>query len=324
MAVQGSQVVVAAYNETTYNTPPGTPDGRKITFSECSLAASRSTIQSDTISADRSRARPGAGNLDVSGSLKLEAAPESVGFWLKHAINGTPTTVGASAPYTHTFRPGALAPGFIIEKDWSSAIANKIERFTGCRIGDLTIDIPQEGFVTLSASANGADYVIGSSALDATLTDPGHTAWSGSEATIKIDGTASLLVKSGSIKVNNNLATDRYTIGAGGKRYDMPEGFCDASGSLTVIFESFALVEKALARTEATLEFILTHGTGAGTAGNEQLSIKLDHADIALASPPISSPGGVELSLEFTGFRSGSTDKGLVLVLKNAVSAALL
>jgi hypothetical protein len=106
----------------------------------------------------------------------------------------------------------------------------------------------------------------------------------------------------------------------------MPEGFVDVTGEITAIFDvaTHALVDAALARTDTNFEIILTHGTGAGTAGNEQLSLKLDHSLIALSSPSISSPGGLEVTFSLAAFKSGSTDKGLVCVLKNAVPAASL
>ena len=58
-----------------------------------------------------------------------------------------------------------------------------------------------------------------------------------------------------------------------------------------------------------------------GSAGNESLSLKLDHALIDLASPPITSPGGVEVSFTFNSFRSGATDKGLIFLIGAASMA---
>lgn len=325
MPVRGSDAKIGLYNETTYATAPGSPDGRLCYFTEFSLSPSRENVTSNIISADRNRAQPGAGNWDVSGNINIEAAPQSVGFWLKHLL-GTPTTTGASAPYTHTFRPGTLPVGFVAEVDWSSAIASKVHQYLGCRITQAGISVPQSGFVTMSSSVAASKFAVTAAPLDATLTDPGHTGWSAADAVVKIAGTQSCLVKSANINVNNNMQTDRYTLCGGGTRYDMPEGFADVTGDITAIFDTgtHTLIENAVARTDTTLEILLTFGTGAGTAGNEQLSIKLDHAMIALRGVPINSPAGIELTFNFNAFKSGATDKGLIVVLKNAVSAALL
>jgi hypothetical protein len=234
-----------------------------------------------------------------------------------------PVTTGASSPYTHTFRPKSLPVGFIVEEDWSSVITSKVHQFLGCRCTQATINVPQSGFATFGLSVGGSKFVIAATPLDATLTDTGQTGWTAANATVKINGTASCLVKSATISINNNMQTDRYTL-CGGTRYDMPEEFVDVTGEITALFDvaTHALIDAAIARTDTNVEIIFEHGTGAGTAGNEQLSIKLDHALVALNSPPITSPGGMEVTFSLAAFKSGGTDKGLVVVLKNAVAAA--
>ena len=104
MSVLGSAVKVALYDEVTYKSKNSVTNGLLAYFTECSVAAQQNNVQPNTISADRSRAKPGAGNLDVSGNLNVEMAPETIGFYLRHIL-GAPTTTGASAPYTHSFRP---------------------------------------------------------------------------------------------------------------------------------------------------------------------------------------------------------------------------
>lgn len=317
MTVRGSDIVVGLYDEVTYNSTSGIDHGVKAYFTELSVVASRTNIQPNTLTGDRSRAIPGQGNLDVSGNLNVEIAPENVGFLLRHAI-GEPATTG-NGPYTHTFRPGTLPVGMAIEKDWTSVIASKVELFTGCRVGQATIDVPQEGAATMSLSINGADYTVGTAPIDAALDDPGHSGFFASDVTVKVGGNTTTCVRQASISINNNLDTGRYCIGGAGKRKDLPEGFADVTGSITALFEAFTLVDAATARTDTSLEILMTKGTGAGTAGNESLSVKLDHALVELASPAITSPGGVEVTFNFTAYKSGATDKGLVVVLKNAL-----
>lgn len=327
MPVLGSAVKVALYDEVTYKSTTSVTKGMLAYFTECSLAASRNNVQPNTISSDRSRPRPGAGNYDISGNLNVELAPETVGFFLRHVL-GAPTTTGASAPYTHTFRPTALPTGLIVEKDWTDNIASKVEHFLGCRVGQATIDIPQEGAATLSMQLQGAKYAIASAVLDASLADPGHTGWFAPDCTVKVGGSTVTTVKSVQFTVNNNMDGGRYALGSGGERIDLPEGFADVSGSVTAIVSTdlfSGYIDKAVARTDTTLEVILTFGNGlGGSAGNENLSLKLDHAQIELATPPITSPGGMEVTFTFTGYKSGSTDKGLVAVLLSPLADTLI
>ena len=319
MPVLGSAVNVALYDEVTYKSKVGVTAGLLAYYTECSVAASRNSIQPNTISADRSRPKAGPGNIDISGNLNVELAPQTVGRYLRHLL-GDPVRTGASAPYTFTYRPKALPVGMIIEKDWTGAgISGKVEQFLGCRVSQATIDIPQEGAATLSMQVNGANYTIASSPIDASLADPGHTGWFAPDCAVLVGGSAVTNVKSVQFSIANNLDAGRYTLGLGGERLDLPEGFCDVTGQVTALVDSTlfsAYIDNAQARTDTTLEVTLTLGTGTGaTAGNEKLSLKLDHATIALATPPITSPGGTEVTFTFTGFKSGATDKGLVAIL---------
>lgn len=327
MPVLGSAVKVALYDEVTYKSTTSVTKGMLAYYTECSLAASRNNVQPNTISSDRSRPRPGAGNYDISGNLNVELAPETVGFFLRHVL-GAPTTTGASAPYTHTFRPTALPTGLIVEKDWTDNIASKVEHFLGCRVGQATIDIPQEGAATLAMQLQGAKYAIAAAVLDASLADPGHTGWFAPDCTVKVGGSTVTTVKSVQFTVNNNMDGGRYALGSGGERIDLPEGFADVTGSVTAIVSTdlfSGYIDKAVARTDTALEVILTFGNGlGGSAGNENLSIKLDHAQIELATPPITSPGGMEVSFTFTSYKSGSTDKGMVAVLLSPLADTLI
>ena len=328
MSVLGSAVKVALYDEVTYKSKTSVTNGLLAAFTECSVAAQRNNVQPNTISADRSRAMPGAGNVDVSGNLNVEMAPETIGFYLRHIL-GAPTTTGASAPYTHTFRPKALPTGLIVEKDWTGAgIASKVEQFLGCRVNQATIAIPQEGAATLSLQLQGANYTIAASPIDASLGDTGHTGWFAPNAAVLVGGSSVTNVKSVQFTINNNLDGGRYTLGASGERIDLPEGFADVSGQVTAIVDSTlfsAYIDKANARTDTTLEVTLIFGAGTGaSAGNEKLSLKLDHALIALATPPITSPNGMEVTFTFTGFKSGGTDKGLVAVLLSPLADTLI
>jgi hypothetical protein len=331
MSVLGSAIQVALYDEVTYKSTTSVTKGMLAYYTECSLAASRNNIQPNTISSDRSRPRPGVGNYDVSGNLNIEMAPQHIGFFLRHVL-GAPTTTGtgepAEAPYTHTFRPKALPVGLIVERDWTDVIASKVEHFLGCRVAQATIDIPQEGAATLQMQLNGAKYAIASAVLDGTLTDPGHTGWFAPDCVVNVGGSAVTNLKSVQFTIANNMDTGRYAIGGGGERMDLPEGFADVSGSVTAIVDTAlfsAYLDKAIARTDTALEVVLTFGTGTGaTAGNEKLSIKLDHAQIELSTPPINSPGGMEVSFNFTGYKSGATDKGLVAVLLSPLADTVI
>jgi hypothetical protein len=321
--VSGSDIVVALYDEATWSVNPNPAVGYKAYFSPpLDVAASQNPIQSDMMASGRGVPRAGRGNVDVTGSVTLELSPEQIGWWFKHAL-GAPTTSGASSPYTHVFVPKALPAGFQLEKSYVSKITEKVERFIGCRIGSMSLACPQEGFAKATFQISARRYTIVTAPLDATLTDLGHTGWTGFKGIVKRGGTQIGGVRDLNIQVDNELSTDVYTFpasgGTAGERFSLPEGRAVISGTMTLVFEDFTLVDLANAGTETTVEIIYSHGTGAGTATNEQLSILLDHVDIPLTSPRIETPSGMEIQVPFSAFASGA-DMGLEVTLKNALA----
>lgn len=329
MPLLASGVRVAVYDEVTYRSATGVTNGMLCYFVDNSLQPKQDPVLSNTITAARSRGIPGAGNIDVSGSHKLELAPETIGFWLRHCL-GAPTTTGASAPYTHVFRNDAALPvGLLLERNWITAgIASKVEQFLGCRVNGATIDVPQQGAATISLDLVGADHVVTTAPLDGTLADPGNTGWYAPEVTVNLAGSASTTIKSAQIKIANNLQTDRYALGTGGKRADCPEGYADVSGTITVLADTTlfsSYIDKAIARTDTTLGLVFTKGAGTGaSAGNEKLTLLLDHALIARTTPAITAPHGFEVTFNFTAYRSGGTDKGLVATLLSPLANTLI
>lgn len=322
--ISGSDIVVAVYDEATFGVDPGTPAGQKVYYTSLNVAANQGQVDDATISGGRGVRRSGRGNVDVSGSMGIVVAPENVGRWLKHIL-GTPVTTGASTPYTHTYIPKALPAGFIIEKDYTSKLASKIERFNGCRIASANFNFPQEGFATCDLTISGKRYSINAAVLDASLTDPGHNGLTGFKGVVSRAGTQLGGITSMSLTVDNSMDTGIYAFpGTGetaGERFSLPEGRAMISGTIEAVFQDFTLIDLALAGTETSFKILYTTGTGAGTAGNESLSIEIDHADIPLASPSIETESGLKVSIPFKGFASGA-DLGLEVILKNAVAAA--
>lgn len=323
--VAGVDVVVAAYQETTFGVDPSpTPSGRLVYFSSLNLAANQNMIDSTIMAAGRGTPRPSRGNIAVSGNLDTTLAPTSLGWWLKQIL-GDPTTTGETAPYTHVFKPAALLPGFIIERDFTDIIANKVDKFNGLRVASASFGFPQEGAATLSMTLAGKKYSIGTAPLDAILSDPGHTEWSGFQGVVKQGGSVVGGIMSAQLQIDNELNTDTYCFPGTGETaglvYALREGRAKISGTVELVFKDFTLLDLAAAGTPTSFEWIYTHGSGAGTAGNEQASFKVTDCDIPLTTPVIDTPSGMRLSVPFTAYQDG-TDLGVEVTLKNAIAKA--
>jgi len=322
--VSGSDIQVLLYHEDTngWGDDPASPAAQIAYVQRLGLTANQNLIDSEVISGGRGTRRPGAGNITVSGPLRTEIAPENIGFYLTHLL-GAPTTTGSGPAYNHVFVPSALPAGFRVEKDYTAALASKVEAFRGLRMAGATFNFPQEGFCTAEFSLAGKDHNIITAALDDTPSDPGHAGFTGFDAVVKQGGAALGEAISGTLQIDNSLRTDLFTVGSAGLVHSLPEGRCRISGTLSLVFEDFSLFDLATARTETTFEFALSRGDADGTAGDETLSFLIDHADITRSSPPLETESGITVDVEFRAFASGS-DLGLQVTLDNAVDGASL
>ena len=319
---RGTQTTIALYEESTYNTTPATPAGQKLYVTNFGVSASQNLIDSGTLQANRSRARPVQGNINVSGSIGFELHAESMGTILKHLM-GTNATTGAG-PYVHTMDLGDLPVGLQIEKDHGSAISGsgRFELFTGCRIGGATFSFPAEGYCTASLDVMGANSTLGTATIDndATLDDNGCTPFSSFLGSIEEGGASIAYVQSAEIRIDNGLDGSIYAFGGAGVKRALPEGFSTVTGSITALFESAALLTKAIAGTESSLLITLSRGTGAGSAGNEFISFEVQQLMFERTSPTIDGPNGILLTLPFKAYWDGATAYGLQLIVKNAVA----
>lgn len=316
---RGSQTVFALYEETTYKTTPGVPDGKKLYLVSCGVQAQQNRINPNTLTGSRERSAPSAGNINVGGSMTMELSAQSMGTPLKHMM-GANTTTGAG-PYTHTMTLGDLPVGFILEKDFGSNISGsgRVQYYNGCRIARGTFNFPQEGYCTGQFDIIGAKETAASAALDATLTDNGHTSFSAFSATIQEGGGAIATVTQASIVVDNELDESVFCVGAAGERSALPEGFATVSGSITALFDSATLLNKAINGTETSLKITLSRGTGLGSAGNESMEFFVQQMLYERVSPPIEGPGGILITLPFKAYYT-SPNSALKITLKNAVA----
>lgn len=317
---RGTQTSVAIADEDTYGQDAGTPDAVRAYYTSEGVKGDENQIQDDTLTSDRSRKRPGKGNINVSGALTSNMGAEWIGKLLKHLL-GSVSTTGAD-PYSHVITIGDLPVSFTYEKDYGANITNRYEKFNGCRVGSCEFSFPQEGWQTAAFQILGASRALGNSPLDATVTDPGHTAFSGrQQATIQEGGSDIAYVQDLKFSIDNGLDQNTYALGGNGVRRAADEGFASISGTLTALFESDALLTKAVNDTETSIQITLSRGDGLGSAGNESIDFQLNQLTFAQTSPEIGGPAGLLVPLAFNGYANAAgSDLGLQITLKNAVA----
>ena len=132
------------------------------------------------------------------------------------------------------------------------------------------------------------------------------------------DGALEVCLDNLTITLGNDLDADQWCVGNNGIRHGLDEGAFIVSGTGVQHFDTPALMNKALADQDAKLVVTLTRGTGAGTAGNEQLVLTIPNLVLAANTPPIDGPRGIRLGVSFTGHRT-TGEIGVTAVLKNAM-----
>lgn len=317
---RGSQATFGLYEETAYGANPGAPDGQLMYVKSFGVADSRNLLQSQTlVGGSRAKPKPVRGNFDAGGSIPVEIAPESIGKWLKHSL-GVISTTGAG-PYTHVFTIGDLPVGLMLENDYGSNItgSGRFNQYNGSRIGSAKFNFPQEGFIDAEFSIKSVAGTPAAAALDATLTDNGHNPFSMAEATIKEGGVTAANVQSCDFTLTNGLDESGYVIGNGGKRIALAEGDAILVGTVTALFDSLALLNKAINYTESSLEVTLTRGDGLGSAGSESLVFLVQQLIYEMKKPAVEGPGGLLVTLPFTSYLKGA-DNGLLVTLKNVLA----
>jgi hypothetical protein len=316
---RGIKAIIGMYDETTYATDPSAPDATKLYFTKFNPGYKQELIDDPTITGLRTNAKPAFGNIDLSPSLESVIAPEWIGKPLKHLF-GAVADSGAG-PYSHLFTIGDLPTSFMLERDYGSAISGsgRYEKLNGCRIEKATFKFPVKGWCTMALAMKGAKIVQAASPLDATYTDLGHSGFTSFSGTIEEDGAPIAVVAEAEMTLANDLDPDVYVIGGLGVRRSLSEGFALLGGSITALFESQALLNKAIANTVTSLKITLSRGDGLGSAGNESIVWLSNQLLLEPNVPPVEGPRGLRQTFPIKPYRLVA-DLGLQLTLNNAIA----
>lgn len=305
----GANAVLIFDTETVYKTTPEAEDAHVLPFVSESLRLSRNLVRSRTIRSNRNPQAPARGNMNVAGDINFELSPQ-YGKLFKHIYGGY-GVVGAEAPYTHTYKIGALPVGLCIEKQFTDLAAVKYFLYNGCKIGSFKLAGKTEGMINCSVSPMGAKETISGATFDATATDNGHTPFDGFEGSLVYGGATPLATATEiDFSLDNALDGNTYVMDGTGERRSLPEGTAMVSGNVKMLFEDDVLYALAVAHTETqlALHFIKGAGTGA-SAGNEKMSFYFDEMKFSPNSPVISGPTGLLVELGFEAYFNVDADE---------------
>jgi hypothetical protein len=277
----------------------------------------------------RGQLQPILGKKDIGGTMKTVLAPQSC---VKHLamLLGAPTITNLAAGRNQfVFAPGsganAIPVGLGMEIDYTSVLTapGRFLRLAGLRHSKGTFTFNPSGFIDASYDLIGSNWDWTQAAtINATPSDFGHTGFSMFVCTLQEGGSAYGSMQQLQLTVDNDLDNSLYTINAGGVRGQLPEGMVKITGTATALFDSMALLNKALANTGSSLNLAFTNGTGDGSAGNDNLVMNIPNLVYKLAGPTIDGPKGLMQKLAFTGYRLAGAEQATAFTLKTPRATA--
>lgn len=303
----GAKGQLVVQKEATFKTTPA-PDANILYFISESVRQARPNISSNSITGSRNPTAPVRGNVDVSGSITAELQAHFL--TMLEATFGDVTTTGIGPEYIHVFKVGDTLPSLVIEKGFTDN--GDFFLYNGCVVSAMNIDINADGgFQEISWDIIGAKETTAASSFDGTATDHGKASFDDlAVSTIEEGGAAPLacVTSISGLTFLNDLDDSVYCIGEGGERTSIPAGIVKVTGTLTALFSSLTLYNKAINSTETSLKVIWTRGTGDGTAGNEYFEMLIPEMIYSPNAPVISGPRGVLVELPFEAYLDDGTE----------------
>jgi hypothetical protein len=320
MAAKGAKGQVCIQFESSYGVSPAA-DALKLHFVSCGLRRVRPFESDNTIQSNRNPGQPGRGVNDIAGPLvmKLQAFPGQIWKWILGSANSS-----AGPPYTHTIKVGDL-PSAVVDHGFTDIAQYFL--YNGVKVNKASMNVTAKGLTDLTLDLVGNKETTSGSAFDATPTDLGKVTFDGySIATIEEGNplaAIATIIGIDNLTIENDLDTDDYTLGNSGNRASLDEGMVKVSGVVKVKFADLTLYNKAVNHTESAIRVVWQNGTGAGTAGNEYLEIKIPELVYSPQSPIITGPKGVYVELPFEGYYGNAAEASSIQVIIKNTQASL-
>lgn len=356
--VSGSESRVGITRESTWGTTPTTgadPDKTitGLTFMPMKEENIQSRLsrdpQTDDMTGQREIERIISNGSSIGGSFRLLGGPESIGYFLT-AIFGTPNTSTLAASsgsyegaYQHIWYPGyqtrANWPAFYSIESQLSSLKSKL--IQGAILSGLTIDVPNNGAMTISPEVGVAKKIIwlypdaddanGSGTTDergntrpAIMTaspvslseDPFH--FKHITAYPEIDSAAQQSVTS--LSWNPQLAVEGLFTGGSGADIGSyrVDGF-QIGGRVTMLFEDETLWETLELGTPFKLDATLRGDLIQGAYYNQLQMIS--YACVANTDDVVNKVGNLEYDFAWTGKKDSVEGKSCQITLINTVSS---
>ena len=310
---QGYRARLALAYETAYGVILASPSGFILPITSSKITAKQSLIEDKTIRGIRDVAPPGLGNIDVQGPVVVPVDEINIGYWLKGLFGSPDTTDSGTAPYTHTFKPGFTQPSMCLEQQFLDI--GQYFLYNGCKVSKFStsFEVSNQDLQATIDIMGGKETLATASFLVEPAMRP-MTKFGAFMASILDDGQLLANVTKVELTVDTGLDGSVYTLGGGGFRGSLPEGMLAVSGTVTAIFDSMALLDKAVSGAASSIELNLSN-----PLSGSNLNILLPEIIYERTSPGIDGPKGVSISLPFRAFyNTNASGVSIVATLVNA------
>jgi len=317
----GSQLGIAT--ETTFNTPVTV--SRFYEFTSENLNYNKKTAVGMGLRAGgllpRSQRRV-VTTSDVTGDISLDLPTRGLGLLLSQSTGSVPSpTTVSTGVYSYTFTLGDVyGKSFTAQvgvPQYGGTVTPKT--VAGAKVSSFELAVANAGIATGKFNIDGASITTGISLATASYSASTNI-FNFSQGAITLDGTSIANIRDFSVTVDNTLKGDRYNLGSSGiKAEQLINGFRKISGKITAEFTDTTLFGKVLSDANAAIVLTFTGATIASTY-KETLSITISAAKFNADTPKVTSPGVIDLSMDFEAYDNG-TDAPLTIVYQTADSS---
>lgn len=288
----GSRHDMAYVAESAFGTTPATPVFTPIRHNGTTLGLSKDAIESEELREDRQVAHYRHGNKSVSGDINFEMSYGSHDDLIEAVLAGTWTT--------DVVKAGTTRRSFTVERHHEDI--GKYLRSTGVHVNTLSLSISPNSMVTGSFGLIGKGFTVSSAAIagatyNAETTTAPFDSFTGS---ITEGGAGIAVVTSLDLNVDNGMEA-LYVVGSD-ETLEPSIGKSMVTGSITAYFEDSSLIDKFIAETESSIQFVLTD-----LAGNSY-TVDLPKVKYNSGNPEVGGPGSITVSLDFVALYDGTEE----------------
>ena len=292
--------------ESVYGTTPATPTMVDVRHTSCNLALSKSALESAEVNADRQIKHYRHGNKSVAGDIGIELSYGSFDDFLEALLGGA-WDVDTPSVGTDQLQVGTTRRSFTVERIFNNLATPEYHRYTGLELNTLNLSVVPDAIISGSFGCIAQDYSIATSAIAgssygaATTSEP-FDSFSG---TIDEGGSTIGIVTAIELTIENGLSP-LFVVGSA--LTDRPSiGKSRVSGTMSVFFQSKALLDKFINETSSSLVFVLTD-----PAGNTY-DFTLPNIKYTGGQPDVSGDGEVTLAMPFVALYDSTEGSNLTI-----------